>query len=186
MLTRNQKSKTVYDVKELKEYFDKRFNELKNSLDVNNNTLENFKSEIKSDLQKLEDKIDNKIKALESDKRHLQQQVTALAQQNKETKQCYDELEQRRRRCLRIDSVPKQNNEKAEDAFKFVKGLIEEVPDLEIPEVLIDRAHRIGLDYTDKKRRKCVSLSLFDLQRSLIVQYFTELEGLYEREHRLD
>ena len=185
MLTRNQKSKMVYDVKELKEYFDKRFNELKNSLDVNN-TLENFKSEIKSDLQKLEDKIDNKIKALESDKKHLQQQVTALAQQNKETKQCYDELEQCRRLCLRIDSVPKQNNEKAEDAFKFVKGLIEEVPDLEIPEVLIDRAHRIGLDYTDKKRRKCVSLSLFDLQRSLIVQYFTELEGLYEREHRLD
>ena len=186
MLTRNQKSKMVYDVKELKEYFDKRFNELKNSLDVNN-TLENFKSEIKSDLQKLEDKIDNKIKALESDKKLLQQQVTALAQQNKETQQRYDELEQYGRRlCLRIDSVPKQNNEKAEDAFKFVKGLIEEVPDLEIPEVLIDRAHRIGLDYTDKKRRKCVSLSLFDLQRSLIVQYFTELEGLYEREHRLD
>ena len=186
MLTRNQKSKTVYDVKELKEYFDKRFNELKNLLNVNNNILENFKGEIKSDLQKLEDKIDNKIKALESDKKHLQQQVTALAQQNKETKQCYDELEQCCRLCLRIDSVPKQNNEKAEDAFKFVKGLIEEVPDLEIPEVLIDRAHRIGLDYTDKKRRKCVSLSLFDLQRSLIVQYFTELEGLYEREHRLD
>ena len=46
MLMRNQKSKMVYDVKELKEYFDKRFNELKNSLDVNNNTLENFKSEI--------------------------------------------------------------------------------------------------------------------------------------------
>ena len=185
MLTRNQKSKMVYDVKELKKYFDKRFNEFKNLLNVNNNILENFKGEIKSDLQKLEDKIDNKIKALESDKKHLQQQVTALAQQNKETKQCYDELEQCRRLCLRIDSVPKQNNEKAEDAFKFVKGLIEEVPDLEMPEVLTDKAHRIGLDYTDKKRRKCVSLSLFDLQRSLIVQYFTELEGLYEREHRL-
>ena len=61
MLTRNQKSKMVYNVKELKEYFEKRFNELKNSLDVNNNTLENFVHEIKSDLQKLEDKIDNKI-----------------------------------------------------------------------------------------------------------------------------
>ena len=43
MLTLNQKSKMFYYVKELKEYFDKRFNELKNSLDVNNNTLENFK-----------------------------------------------------------------------------------------------------------------------------------------------
>ena len=48
--------------------------------------------------------------------------------------------------------------------LKFVKGLIEEVPDLEIPEVVTDRAHRIGPDYPDKKkRRKCVSLSLFDL-----------------------
>ena len=97
---------------------------------------------------------------MESDKKLLQQQVTALAQQNKETQQRYDELEQYGRRlCLRIDSVPKQNNEKAEDVFKFVKGLIEEVPDLEIIKVVIDRAHRIGPDYTDKKRRKvCKSI----------------------------
>ena len=31
----------------LKEYFDKKFNELKNSLDVNNNTHENFQGGIK-------------------------------------------------------------------------------------------------------------------------------------------
>ena len=80
MLTKNEKSNMVFDVKELKEYFDKRFNELKNSMDVNNNTLENFKNEIKSDLQKLEDKTDNKIKALESDKKLLQQELIALAQ----------------------------------------------------------------------------------------------------------
>ena len=115
---------------------------------------------------------------MESDKKHLQQQVTALAQQNKETKQCYDELEQCRRLCLRIDSVPKQNNEKAEDVFQFAKRLNEEVPDLEMPEVVIDGAYRTGSDYTDKKHRKCVSLSLFALQRSTIVQHFTELEGL--------
>ena len=53
-------------------------------MDVNNNTPEQFKSQIKSDLQKVEDKID-KIKALESDKKLLKQQITALAQQNKET-----------------------------------------------------------------------------------------------------
>ena len=84
----------VYDVKEIKEYFDKRFNELKTSFDVNNNTLQNFKSEIKLDLQKLKDKIDNKIKEFESDKKLLRQQITALAQQNKAIKQRYDELEQ--------------------------------------------------------------------------------------------
>ena len=116
---------------------------------------------------------------MESDKKLLQQQVTALAQQNKETQQRYDELKQCGHRfCLRIDSVPKQNNEKAEDVFQFVKRLNEEVPDLEMPEVVIDGAYRTGSDYTDKKHRKCVSLSLFALQRSTIVQHFTELEGL--------
>ena len=44
-------------------------------MDVNKNTLENFKSGIKVDLQKLEDKIGNKIKALESDKKSLQHQI---------------------------------------------------------------------------------------------------------------
>ena len=35
MLMRNQKSKMAYHVKQLKEYFDKRSDELKNALDVN-------------------------------------------------------------------------------------------------------------------------------------------------------
>ena len=83
--------------------------------------------------------MNSKIKALKSDKKLLQQQLTALAQQSKEKKQRYDELEHNGRRfCPRIDSVPKQNNEKAKDGFKFVKGLIEEVPDIEIPEAVID------------------------------------------------
>ena len=50
----------VYDVTELKEYFGQRFNELKNSSNVINNALENFKSEIKLDLRNLQDKIDKK------------------------------------------------------------------------------------------------------------------------------
>ena len=89
--------------------------------------------------------------------------VIIMAQQNRETQQSYDELEQYGRRLwLRNDSVPKQNNEKTEEVFRFVKGLIEKVPDLEIPEVVVDRAHRIGPDYTNnKKRRKCVSQLLF-------------------------
>ena len=80
------------------------------------------------------------------------------------------------RLCLRIDSVPKQNNEKAKDGFKFVKGLIEEVPDFEIPEAVIDV--ELVLIIPTKKRGKCVSLILFVLRSSAIVQHFTELEGL--------
>ena len=140
MLTQNIKSKIVYDVKE--KYFDKIFKDLKNSLGINNDTLENFKSQIKLGLQKLEGKLDNKIKAMESDKKLPQQQITSLTQQNKETQQHYDELEQYYcRLCHRIDCVPKRNNKKVEGIFKFLKSLIEDLPDLEIPEPAIDRAH---------------------------------------------
>ena len=140
MLTQNIKSKIVYDVKE--KYFDKIFKDLKNSLGINNDTLENFKSQIKLGLQKLEGKLDNKIKAMESDKKLPQQQITSLTQQNKETQQDYDELEQYYCRLWhRIDCVPKQNNKNVEGIFKFLKSLIEDLPDLEIPEPAIDRAH---------------------------------------------
>lgn len=64
MLTRDRKSKMKNNVKNLNEYFDKRFIKLRNSLDANKNTLENFKNEVKPDFRKLEDKIDNEIKAL--------------------------------------------------------------------------------------------------------------------------
>ena len=58
-----------------------------------------------------------------------------------------------------IGSVPKENNEKAEDVLKFVKGLIEEVPGLKITKTIIDRTHRIGPDYTDIKMQKvCKSI----------------------------
>ena len=70
------------------------------------------------------------------------------------------------RLCLRLDSVRKQNNEKAEDVFKYWKDLIEEVSDLEILEPVIDRAHNIGPDYADKKCWKCVSLSFYNLLSS--------------------
>ena len=46
------------------------------------------------------------------------------------------------------------------------KDLIEEVPDLEIPEAVIDRAHRIGPDYTDKNKVQ-------KLCKSIIVRFTT-------------
>ena len=64
MLTRDRKSKMKNNVKNLNEYFDKRFIKLRKSLEANKNTLENFKNEVKPDFRKLEDNIDNEIKAL--------------------------------------------------------------------------------------------------------------------------
>ena len=103
---------------------------------------------------------------MESGKKLLPQQITTLGKQNKETQQHYDELEKYSRRvCLRADSIPKQNNEKAEDVLKFVKDQIEEVPDFEIPEAVIDTEHRTVLDYTNKITQK--------LCKSIIVLFTT-------------
>ena len=103
---------------------------------------------------------------MESGKKLLPQQITTLGKKTKETQQQCDELEKYSRRvCLRADSAPKQNNEKDEDVLKFVKGQIEEVPDFEIPEAVIDREHRTVLDYTNKITQK--------LCKSIIVLFTT-------------
>ena len=55
-----------------------------------------------------------------------------------------DDVEQYGRRlCLRIDGVNKVENEKADDVLVKVKAIIED-SETEIPEHVIDRAHRIG------------------------------------------
>ena len=67
--------------------------------------------------------------------------------------ECKNEvLEQYGRRCcLRIEGVPSAENESSDDALGKVKSLITE-SGCEIPDVVIDRAHRIGRGYKDKTR----------------------------------
>ena len=108
---------------------------------------------------------------MESGKKLLPQQIATLRKQNKETQQHYELEQYSRRVCLGADSAPKQNNEKVEDVLKFLKGQIEEVPDFEIPEAVIDR--ELFLIIPTKKRRNCVSLLLFSLRTSVIVHYFS-------------
>ena len=57
-----------------------------------------------------------------------------------------------RRLCLRINEIPlpEDGNESGEDCLDKVKQLISELPDIDIPEVVIDRAHRIGKFKTDE------------------------------------
>ena len=61
-----------------------------------------------------------------------------------------DELEQYGRRlCIRTDGVLMAENEKSNDVLPNIKSIIEESSS-EIPDVAIDRTHRIGKAYTDK------------------------------------
>ena len=63
-----------------------------------------------------------------------------------------EELEQYGRRlCLRIGGVPSVEIENSDDILDKVKSLITEFG-CEIPDAVIDRAHRIGKGYKNKTR----------------------------------
>ena len=61
----------------------------------------------------------------------------------------HEELEQYGRRlCLLIDGVPTKTKESSDDVLDSVKSLFKEAK-VDIPESVIDRAHRIGSAYLD-------------------------------------
>ena len=65
--------------------------------------------------------------------------------------QANEELEQYGRGlCVRTDGVPRVDNETSDEVLDKVKSLIKETS-CDIPDVVIDRAHRIGKGYNDKK-----------------------------------
>ena len=116
--------------------------------------LSTLKSEIVSEVkdsiinlfhEKLKEK-DEKIIQLESTVAMLQMHVSNLKQTNEKK---LEELEQYGCRLwLRVDGVPHKEVESSTEVFKTIKKKIKEVG-ADIPDLVIDRAHRIGLPYVD-------------------------------------
>ena len=74
-----------------------------------------------------------------------------------------EELDQYSRRlCIR--GVPTTDNETSEEVFEKVQSMIHET-ECDIPDVVIDRAHRIGNGYKDRKTKI--------LCKSIIVRFTT-------------
>ena len=73
--------------------------------------------------------------------------------------QANEELEQYGKRlCVGIDGVPTVNNETSDEVLDKAKSLIKETS-CDIPDVVIDRARRIGKRYNDKKTNvRCVKV----------------------------
>ena len=119
--------------------------ELKQQLKVE--VAEVFKNELK------------KKEELEPTVSLLQQHVEICQNQVKEMQQANEELEQYGGRlCVRIDSVPTVGNETLDEVLDKVKSLINETR-CDIPDVVIDRFHRIGKGYNDKKTNvRCKSI----------------------------
>ena len=55
-----------------------------------------------------------------------------------------------RRLCVRIDGVPTVDNETSDEVLDKLKSLMKETS-CDIPEIVIDRARRIGKGYNDKQ-----------------------------------
>ena len=132
---------------ELKCYFTAKMSEQEENLTkVFNNVLNDLRKEITKQIQ---NEIKSHCKHLESENQMLKHQVSELKRLNISNQNNHEELEQYGRRlCLRIDGVPTKANESSDDVLDSVKSLFKEAKE-DIPESVIDRAHRIGSRYQD-------------------------------------
>ena len=89
----------------------------------------------------------------------LKQRLSELWKLNINNRVHNEEPEQYERRlCLRIDGVHSANNESSDDVLKSVKSLFREAK-VDIPEAVVDHAHRIGPKSFDKSSNKnCKSI----------------------------
>ena len=129
---------------------------------VLNNVLNNLLEQITKQIQ---NEIKSHCKHLESENQMLKHQVSELRRLDISNQNNHKKLEQHSRRlCLRIDGVPTKTNESSDDVLDSVKSLFKEAK-VDIPESVIDRAHRIGSRYLDASSNNCY--------KSIIVHFTT-------------
>ena len=137
---------------ELKNYFNEKLSSQEQSLTWTFNALI---SDLKAEITKeTKSKVSKQHEKLISQNKILQQQVSELRKLNHDDQANTEELEQYGRRLyLRIDGIPLKNNETSEDILDSVKNLFE-LTKVNIPDVIVDRAHRIGRIYKDHASNK--------------------------------
>ena len=153
MLTRKIEDK----FEELKSYFnDKLVQQEERITKTFNDLINDLKKEMKIEIKA---EVNKQCEKLSSENKMLKKQVSELINLNIKNQEETDDLEQYGRRlCLRIDGVPTVQNESSEEVLEKVKSLFTEGK-VEIPDTVLDRAHRIGPSYTDKASKKnCKSI----------------------------
>ena len=155
MRTRQMTKDMDEKIEELKEHINQQ-------LSVNNKhfeetcekLFEKFKNEFKDEFLKEHKKRDEKIEKLESDKAMLQKHILEIKKQNLANQSEIEELEQYgRRQCFRFEGASIEINETSDKVLSKVVDMCKEAG-VDIPDTVIDRAHRIGKAYTDNKTKK--------------------------------
>ena len=160
MVTRQKTMDSKFE--ELKDYINEKLITQDAKLkEICSSLLEDVRTEIMTEVKNQ----NIKIQKLESDKAMLQNQVAELRKISQKNHEENEELEQYGRRlCLRIDGVATEKDETSDDVLEKVVEMCKEA-NIDIPDVVIDRAHRIGNVYEDHSRKvKC---------RSIIVRFTT-------------
>ena len=89
----------------------------------------------------------------------LQKHIIEIKKQNLTNQSEIEEVEQYGgRQCLRFEGVPTEQNETSDKVLSKVVDMCKEAGG-DIPDTVIDRAHRIGEAYFDNNRRKIVRVS---------------------------
>ena len=106
-------------------------------------------------------KQSKRIKELESDEILLQHQILEIKKQNLQNQQEIEELEQYNWGLrLRFEGIPTERNETSDKVLEKIMGICKD-SGVEIPDKVIDRAHRIGVLYVDKTTKKsCKSIAV--------------------------
>ena len=144
MITRKMEDK----FERLKNFFDKKLSSQEQSLTCAFNALIN---DLKAEATKeIKSEVSKQYEKLISQNKMLQQHVSELRKLNIDNQAKNEELEQfGRRLCLHIDGIPLKNNETREDVLDSVKNLLE-LADVNIPDMVVCCAHRIGCVYKDR------------------------------------
>ena len=151
VFTRSMSHKEVHFIS----YVDSKFADLKEKFvkELKENLLSSITSLINEQNRQIEN-LNDKLAKQNSSISVLQNNVEVLNEQcsklRKDINTKCDELEQySRRQCLRIEGIVKSRKEKVEDVIYLVKDCFGEA-DVDIPDTVLDRAHRIGPVYKDQ------------------------------------
>ena len=153
MLTRKMENK----IEELKCFFNSKLQQQEETLTkIFHALIADLKKGISQEIQK---EVTKQCRELETENKMLKKSVSELVKLNIQNQKNTEELDQYGRRlCLRIDGVSTVNNESSDTVLEYIKPLFTEA-NVNIPDLVVDRAHRIGPVYTDRvSKNKCKSI----------------------------
>ena len=149
-------------IDELRSYIEEQFCSLDKKLEeLCGNLFQKFPKQIELQFTNELKKQSKRIEQLESDKIILQHQIFEIKKQNLQNQQEIEVLElYGGRLCVSFEGILTEKNKTSDKVSEKIMGICRD-SGAEIPDTVIDGAHRIGVPYVDKTSKKSCKSSLF-------------------------